>query len=104
MNYYAFSDFKLIKQAFNQYAREQKQNGWVKTLVPGSTQHNIVDYLPFFTISLWDYYQFSGDRQTLSDLYDSVSKSMKVDDVHCGRKRGSLPTGRIFGYSSTGVR
>ena len=77
MNYYTFGNFELIKQAFNQYAREQRQDGWVKTLVPGSTQHNIVDYLPFLAISLWDYYLFSGDKQTLSDLFTTISKTMK---------------------------
>jgi alpha-L-rhamnosidase len=76
MNYYAFGDMKLIAKGLRQFAREQNEDGWFKTLCPGSTNHNIVDYLPLWVICLWDYYLFSGDKKLIEELYVNVGKLM----------------------------
>lgn len=74
MNYYTFNDFKLAREGLRQFAREQRPDGWFKTLSPGCTRHNIVDYLPIWIFALWDYYMFSGDASLLAELYGSVRK------------------------------
>lgn len=76
MNYYAFGDTMLIAKGLRQFAREQREDGWFKTLCPGSTIHNIVDYLPLWVITLREYYLFTGDMSLLNELYPNVQKLM----------------------------
>ncbi len=77
MNYYAFGDTRLIAKGLRQFAREQREDGWFKTLCPGSTLHNIVDYLPLWVTALREYYLFTGDMELLKELYPNMQRLMR---------------------------
>lgn len=77
MNYYAFGDTKLIKKALIQFAQAQGTDGWMQSIAPGSTGHNIVDYLPLYIMTLKDYYLFTGDRETLRALYPAAAGTLR---------------------------
>lgn len=77
MNYYAFGDMKLIKKALIQFAQAQEADGWMQSIAPGSTGHNIVDYLPLYIMTLKDYYLFTGDKETLEALYPAAAGTLE---------------------------
>lgn len=76
MAYYAFGEYAITKKALLQFAQEQRDNGWIPSIVPGSTDHNIVDYLPLYVSTAWNYYMHSGDEDTLRKIYSNLERLM----------------------------
>ncbi len=77
MNYYAFGDILLVSKGLRQFAMEQRSDGWFKSISPGSTDHNIVDYLPVWVMAVWDYYVYTGDNDFLNDVYENIKKLLQ---------------------------
>jgi hypothetical protein len=85
VNYYAFGDLKLVRNGLRQIAQSQTREGWTKGIYPTDWSYAI---LPTFTmlwvLSLWDYYEYSGDRITVKELFPAVELAMDC----IGRFRG----------------
>lgn len=75
--YYAFGEYQISRKALLQFADEQDETGWLKSMAPSGTQHNIVDYLPYFVIALYEYYLYSGDLSLVHSLYGNAVRLMK---------------------------
>lgn len=81
-NYYTFGDMHLVKKGLHQFAQIQTESGWMKSIAPGSTDHNIIDYLPLWITTIREYYIFSGDRSTVEELYPNIKKLIEWLDKH----------------------
>lgn len=76
MSYYAFGEYDITKKALLQFAQAQREDGWIPSIVPGSTDHNIVDYLPLLISTAWNYYLYSADEKTLMKIYPNLARLM----------------------------
>jgi alpha-L-rhamnosidase len=78
INYYAFGDLKLIRQGLRQIGQSQRDDGLTMGIYPTDWSYGI---LPTFTllwvISLRDYYEHSGDRALVTELFPRVERAMK---------------------------
>jgi hypothetical protein len=77
VNYYAFGDLKLVRNGLRQIAQSQTNEGWTKGIYPTDWSYAV---LPTFTmlwiISLLDYYEYSGDRITVGELFPAVERAV----------------------------
>jgi len=72
--YYAFSEQLLTKKAFYQHSEIDKETGFFHMTYPGKPEIWIPCYTMIYISSLYEYYQFTGDKQLLKDLYPVALK------------------------------
>ncbi len=82
-NYVSFQNNDLVKRNLYQFAAVPNQDGQVSanlfiepTLIPDDTF--LYDYSLFFTTTLYDYYQASGDRKALDDLWPTALQQVNI--------------------------
>lgn len=82
-NYESFQSNDLVKRNLYQFAAVPNQKGQVSAnlfiepnLIPDDTF--LYDYSLFFTTTLYDYYQASGDRETLEELWPTALQQVKI--------------------------
>lgn len=92
VNYYAFGDKWLIRQGIQEMARSQHEDGITHPFAPGAL--GPVPPIPSFTLiwilSIADYYQHTGDKELVAEIYPNVKKALKWFEGHI-RDMG-LPT------------
>ncbi len=76
-NYYFFGDHLLIAKGLRHFARLQDASGWFKTLSPSGTRHNIVEMLMQWTIGIWEYYWYTGDRKLAVELAPHAWRALR---------------------------
>lgn len=73
-NYYAFGDYKLMRQGIIQIGQSQREDGRTACFYPGV----FWDYIPSFCLiwvgSIWDYYVYTGDVELVRETYPKVEK------------------------------
>lgn len=82
-NYSTFKSNDLVKRNLYQFAAVPNQDGQVSanlfivpSLIPDDTF--LFDYSLFFTTTLYDYYQATEDRETLSDLWGIAYRQVEL--------------------------
>jgi len=81
VNYAVFGDTKLAAKYLRQIANSQRSDGMIMPFYPGNDGgadilriFTIKDFAEHWVSTLWEYYQFTGDRQTLQELYPNAVK------------------------------
>jgi len=72
INYYCFSDTRLVAKALRQFVQCQREDGLFNALWPSSTNHILPDYNLVWVMILHDYYLFTGDKELLRELYPNL--------------------------------
>lgn len=76
-SYYAFGDTKLIRQGIKQIAQSQHPDGMTQCFYPGVWDSTIPGFCLIWVLSVEDYYQWTGDKQTVKALYPNVKKALE---------------------------
>jgi hypothetical protein len=81
-NYAAFGDLKLTRKMLIQMAQSQMMNGCIQVAWPDSWASkqlnvNFIDAPLLYIVAIWDYYLYSGDRETLQSLYPAMVRQME---------------------------
>ena len=76
-NYYAFGDFKLMKEALTEFAESQDSEGVTWGVYPTDNDVKMPTYTMIWIRSLWNYYLFSGDKQLVREIFPNVQKAFK---------------------------
>ena len=82
VNYYAFGDTKLIARSLRLIGQSQLPEGITSALWPTRWPNQISDYCLLWIISLWDYYQYTGDRDLVEELYPRVKRALAWFESH----------------------
>ena len=82
VNYYSFGDTKLIARCLRQIGQSQLPEGITSALWPIRWANQIPDYCLLWIISLWDYYQYTGDRDLVEELYPRVKRALAWFENH----------------------
>jgi hypothetical protein len=84
VNYAVFGDTKLAAKYLRQIANSQRSDGMVMPFYPGNDAKlnllrdlNIKEFALNFVSTIWEYYRFTGDEQTLHDVYPSAVNVME---------------------------
>ncbi len=73
-NYYAFGDYKLMRQGIIQIGQSQNEEGRTACFYPGVFDTYIPSFCLIWVGSIWDYYTYSGDAQLVKEMYPKVEK------------------------------
>lgn len=73
-NYYAFGDYKLIRQGIIQVGQSQKEDGSTACFYPGVFDRIIPSFCLIWVGSIWDYYTYTGDAGLVREMYPKVEK------------------------------
>jgi alpha-L-rhamnosidase len=77
VNYYAFGDRALMKQGLRHIAQSQTGDGLTRGVYPAGWPGGVLPtYTMLWVISLNEYYDFTGDRDTVTELFPSVQRSI----------------------------
>ncbi len=82
VNYYAFGDTKLIARSLQLIGQSQLPEGITSGVYPMRWPNKIADYCLLWIISLWDYYQYTGDRNLVEELYPRVKSALAFFENH----------------------
>jgi len=78
VSYYCFGDLLLVKQGLRHIAQSQTPEGLTMAVYPTEWPDGILPtYTLLWVISLWDYYEHSGDRDLVNELFPTVERAMK---------------------------
>lgn len=73
-NYYAFGDYKLMRQGIVQIGQSQNEEGRTACFYPGVFDQYIPSFCLIWVGSIWDYYTYSGDAGLVREMYPKVEK------------------------------
>jgi len=76
VNYYTFGDSKLIARTLRQIGQSQLPNGMTSAVWPKEVPMEIADHCLLWIISIWDYYQYIGDRDLVEELWPRVKRAL----------------------------
>jgi hypothetical protein len=76
VNYYNFSDKRLIKKALKDFALSQQADGFVRGVYPSGKKLLIPDYSAQWITAVWEYYLYSGDIDFLKEFYPFLKKQI----------------------------
>lgn len=76
-NFYAFGDQALARKGMFQMAQNQDPKGRPRAFVPTRNECYIPTWTFCWPISMMDYYQFTGDKETLRRLWKRVDMAMR---------------------------
>ncbi len=82
VNYYTFGDTKLIARSLRLIGQSQLPEGITRGAYPMRGSNKIADYCLLWIISLWDYYQYSGDRDLVEELYPRIKNALAFFQSH----------------------
>jgi len=82
INYYTFGDTKLIVRCLRQIGQSQLPKGITSGVYPTKRFKEIQDFCLLWIISLWDYYQYTGDRGLVEELYPRVKRALAWFESH----------------------
>jgi len=76
VNYYTFGDTRLIARCLRQIGQSQLSEGITSAVWPKKTPSTLPDYSLLWIISLWDYYQYTDNRDLVEELYPRVKRAL----------------------------
>ncbi|MDH3252344.1 MAG: family 78 glycoside hydrolase catalytic domain, partial [Ignavibacteria bacterium] len=77
VSYYCFGDILLARQGLRHIAQSQNQEGLTMAVYPTEWTGGLLpSYTLLWVISLWDYYEYSGDIELLRELLPAVHLAM----------------------------
>ncbi|GAI36584.1 unnamed protein product, partial [marine sediment metagenome] len=82
INYYTFGDTKLIARCLRQIGQSQLPQGITSGVYPLRWPNKIADYCLLWIISLWDYYQYTGDKHLVEELYPRIKRALAFFESH----------------------
>ena len=82
INYYTFGDTKLIARCLRQIGQSQLPTGITSGVYPLRWPNKIADYCLLWIISLWDYYQYTGDKHLVEELYPRIKNALAFFESH----------------------
>jgi len=82
VNYYTFGDTKLIARSLRLIGQSQLPKGITSAVWPKKWPSEIPDYCLLWIISLWDYYQHTGNRDLVEELYPRVKRALAWFESH----------------------
>jgi len=85
INYYTFGDSKLIARCLRQIGQSQLPEGITSGVWPIRWPNKIADYCLLWIISLWDYYQYTGDKHLVEELYPRIKNALAFFESHLDR-------------------
>lgn len=82
-NYETFHNMDLVKRCLYLFAAQTKDNGQVSACLFTEPKFIVddtflLDYSMFFGATLYDYYEASGDKETLKDLSTCAYRQMEI--------------------------
>ena len=81
--YYAFGDTLLVRQGLRHIAQSQNAEGLTMAVYPTGWSDGILPtYTLLWVISLWDYYEHSGDASLVRELFPAVTKALGYFERH----------------------
>nr|QGT50956.1 alpha-L-rhamnosidase [uncultured Firmicutes bacterium] len=83
VNYKTFKNYDLVKRCLYLFAGLSARNGQVSACLytepaPIADDIFLYDYSLFFISCLYDYYEASGDRKTLIELWDTAYRQIEI--------------------------
>ncbi|MCK4617594.1 hypothetical protein KAT45_01700, partial [Candidatus Aerophobetes bacterium] len=75
-NYYTFGDTRLIARCLRQIGQSQLPEGITSAVWPKKWPSILPDYSLLWIISLWDYYQYTDNRDLVEELYPRVKRAL----------------------------
>lgn len=90
-NYETYRDFDLVRRCLYLFAGDTFEDGRVANNVfihpePEIDEQYMFDYSLFFISTLWDYYEASGDRETLRELEPTAMRQFALSKACFDRK------------------
>ncbi len=82
INYYTFGDSKLMARSLRLIGQSQLPKGITSGVWPKKWPREIPDYCLLWIISLWDYYQYTGDRDLVEELYPRIKLALAWFESH----------------------
>ncbi len=82
VNYYTFGDTKLIARTLRQIGQSQLPNGMTSAVWPKGIPTEIPDYCLLWIISIWGYYQYTGDGDLVEELWPRVKRALVWFESH----------------------
>ena len=97
-NYETFHNMKLVKRCLYLFAGQTKDNGQVSACLFTEPKFIVddtflLDYSMFFGAALCDYYEASGDKETLKDLSACAYRQMEIAKEQFAEKIGLFVSG-----------
>lgn len=82
-NYATYRDFDLVKRCLYLFAGDTFEDGRVSNNIfiypePEADDQYMFDYSLFFINTLWDYYEVSGDMETLRELESTAKRQYEL--------------------------
>lgn len=77
VNYYNYSDKNLVKKALKEFSYSQDELGFINAVYPSGRKLIIPDYSAQWISAVWEYYLYTGDKKTLTDLYPYLIRQME---------------------------
>lgn len=77
VNYYCFGAYELSKKAIIEFTSSNTQEGWIPGVCPGLNKKNLPTWGMRIPVIVWEYYLFTGDKETLKKAYPGVKKQME---------------------------
>ena len=75
-SYYCFGSYDIARKATLEFARGNTEEGWLPGVYPTRRPSNLPTWGMRFPVIGWEYYMFTGDRDALPEIYESVRKQM----------------------------
>ena len=75
-SYYCFASFEMARKAIIEFAESQTPDGWIPGVVPSPHPFNVPTWGMRFPVIAWEYYLYTGDRETLVSSYEAVTRQM----------------------------
>ena len=107
-NYETFHNMDLVKRCLYLFAGQTKDNGQVSACLFTEPKFIVddtflLDYSMFFGATLLDYYEASGDKDTLQDLSECAYRQIEIAGEQFDEKN-LMKNGEVSGDSLTGPR
>ena len=77
-----FGESQLTKKALTEFAWSQDEKGYLSANYPTGNRINIPTYALQLVNMLWEYYQNTGDKETLKNLYPTLLRLMDYFGKH----------------------
>lgn len=80
--YQVFGDEALLKKCLRQIARIQNEDGSLPGTGPERNEMLLPDFCAHWVYGVWDYYQFTGDKAFLEELWPTITQLMVWFESH----------------------
>ncbi len=76
-NYYCFGAYELSRKAIDEFTSGNTEEGWIPGVFPGTYKRNLPTWGMRIPVIVWEYYLFTGDRETVEKAYPGVRKQIE---------------------------